>query len=189
MDFDDDKPHDECGVIAVMHPGPRSRAGGLLRPVRPATPRPGERRNRHQRRQTAYIYKDMGLVAQVFNEGNLAPLKGHLAIGHNRYSTTGSSTAPNASPYMIETMYGPMGVAHNGNLTNAAAAASASARRGVGLASTTRQRGDHPDAGRAAGDLGSISNQAMKQRSERRTKTGGWRVCSRSCKWPRAPIR
>src|SRR5512146_2351615 len=39
----------------------------------------------------AYIHKAMGLVSQVFNEDNLAPLRGHLAIGHNRYSTSGSS--------------------------------------------------------------------------------------------------
>ena len=63
--------------------------------------------------------KDMGLVAQVFNEANLAPLTGHLAIGHTRYSTTGSSNIRNAQPYLIETMYGPLAVAHNGNLTNA----------------------------------------------------------------------
>lgn len=40
-----------------------------------------------------HLHKDMGLVAQVFNEDNLRPLKGHIAIGHTRYSTTGSSIA------------------------------------------------------------------------------------------------
>jgi amidophosphoribosyltransferase len=79
----------------------------------------------------------MGLVSQVFNEENLRPLKGHLAIGHNRYSTTGSSHIRNVQPYLIETMYGPLGVAHNGNLTNALKLRQSLLRRGVGLSSTT----------------------------------------------------
>jgi amidophosphoribosyltransferase len=48
--------------------------------------------------QTVTVVKDMGLVTQVFDERHLAPLEGHLAIGHNRYSTTGSSTWRNAQP-------------------------------------------------------------------------------------------
>jgi amidophosphoribosyltransferase len=79
----------------------------------------------------------MGLVAQVFNEQNLSPLKGHLAIGHNRYSTTGSSHYRNASPYLIESIDGPLGVAHNGNLTNALNLRQMLLKRGVGLSSTT----------------------------------------------------
>src|SRR5690606_4032914 len=80
---------------------------------------------------------DMGLVAQVFNEDNLRPLKGHLAIGHNRYSTTGSSHVRNVQPYLIDTIYGPLGVAHNGNLTNALELRYRLLERGVGLSSTT----------------------------------------------------
>jgi amidophosphoribosyltransferase len=64
------------------------------------------------------IFKDMGLVSQVFTEGDLATLKGNLAIGHCRYSTTGSSTWVNAQPTLRPTKYGTLALAHNGNLTN-----------------------------------------------------------------------
>jgi amidophosphoribosyltransferase len=60
----------------------------------------------------------MGLVSQVFTEGDLATLKGNLAIGHCRYSTTGSSTWVNAQPTLRPTKYGTLALAHNGNLTN-----------------------------------------------------------------------
>src|SRR5574341_786 len=87
--------------------------------------------------RAAYIHKGMGLVAQVFTEDNLAPLKGHLAIGQNRYSTTGSSHLRNAQPYLIETIYGPLGVGHNGNLTNALTLRHRLLERGVGLTSSS----------------------------------------------------
>lgn len=87
--------------------------------------------------QVAYIHKGMGLVHQVFNEDNLRPLKGHLAIGHNRYSTTGGSHLRNAQPYLIETMHGPLGVGHNGNLTNALRLRQKLLERGVGLISSS----------------------------------------------------
>jgi amidophosphoribosyltransferase len=64
------------------------------------------------------IYKDMGLVSQVFTETDLASLTGDLAIGHCRYSTTGSSTWVNAQPTLRPTKYGTLALAHNGNLTN-----------------------------------------------------------------------
>ncbi|MFA5113653.1 MAG: amidophosphoribosyltransferase [Candidatus Margulisiibacteriota bacterium] len=64
-------------------------------------------------------HKGMGLVNQIFNEKNLSALKGTLAIGHVRYSTTGSSVMENAQPIVIDTRYGPIAVAHNGNLVNA----------------------------------------------------------------------
>ncbi|MDQ7029494.1 MAG: amidophosphoribosyltransferase [Ardenticatenia bacterium] len=86
---------------------------------------------------TAYLHKGMGLVAQVFNEENLRPLRGHMAIGHNRYSTTGASHIRNAQPYLIETLHGPLGVAHNGNLTNALHLRRLVLERGVGLSSTS----------------------------------------------------
>lgn len=60
----------------------------------------------------------MGLVNVVFNEENLNDLKGHLAIGHVRYSTTGSSVIANAQPIVVESPYGPLALAHNGNLIN-----------------------------------------------------------------------
>lgn len=71
------------------------------------------------------VVKDMGLVANVFNEYKLAGLHGHLAIGHTRYSTTGTSTWHNAQPVYRVTSRNPertghleFALAHNGNLTN-----------------------------------------------------------------------
>jgi amidophosphoribosyltransferase len=87
--------------------------------------------------RVANIHKGMGLVAQVFTEENLHPLRGHLAIGHNRYSTSGSSKLRNAQPYLIETALGPLGVAHNGNLTNSPLLRRDLLQRGVGLASSS----------------------------------------------------
>ncbi len=66
------------------------------------------------------VYKDMGLVSQVFDETSLSSLTGHLAIGHTRYSTTGSSTWENAQPTLGDTSVGTVALAHNGNLTNSA---------------------------------------------------------------------
>ncbi|HDH03861.1 MAG TPA: amidophosphoribosyltransferase [Actinobacteria bacterium] len=85
----------------------------------------------------ASLHKGMGLVAQVFAEENLADLRGHLAIGQTRYSTTGSSHLANAQPYLIETMHGPLGVGHNGNLTNAEKLRDRLLDRGVGLSSSS----------------------------------------------------
>jgi len=65
-----------------------------------------------------YIHKDMGLVDDVFNEENLIRLKGHLAIGHTRYSTTGSSLVKNAQPLFIDSYGGALAIGHNGNLVN-----------------------------------------------------------------------
>ncbi len=64
------------------------------------------------------FHKDMGLVSQVFKEETLEELKGNLAIGHTRYSTTGSSLKVNAQPAIVETSLGPVALAHNGNLVN-----------------------------------------------------------------------
>jgi amidophosphoribosyltransferase len=66
------------------------------------------------------VYKGMGLVAQVFKRQNiLENLKGSCAVGHNRYSTSGSSTIENAQPILINSRAGQIAGAHNGNLTNA----------------------------------------------------------------------
>jgi amidophosphoribosyltransferase len=137
VSFEDDRPHEECGIFGIYAPGrdvARLAFFGLY-----------ALQHRGQESagiatcdgRSAYIHKDMGLISQVFNEDNLRPLKGHLAIGHNRYSTTGSSNFRNAAPYLIETIYGPLGVAHNGNLTNALHLRYQLLERGVGLSSTT----------------------------------------------------
>src|SRR5881397_1383980 len=65
------------------------------------------------------VYKDMGLVAQVFSEATLATLGGHLGIGHTRYSTTGGNRWENAQPAFKPTAAGGgVALGHNGNLTN-----------------------------------------------------------------------
>jgi len=66
-----------------------------------------------------FVYKDMGLVSKVFKEKHLKNLIGNRAIGHVRYSTTGSSLLVNAQPLVINYHFGTMVIAHNGNLTNA----------------------------------------------------------------------
>jgi amidophosphoribosyltransferase len=63
--------------------------------------------------------KGMGLVADVFNEQSLAALHGNLAVGHVRYSTTGSSMLKNAQPFLVSHAGMALAIAHNGNLTNA----------------------------------------------------------------------
>lgn len=63
-------------------------------------------------------HKGMGLVGDVFDIESLKKLKGHLAIGHVRYSTTGSSTVKNVQPLLINHKNGFIAVAHNGNITN-----------------------------------------------------------------------
>lgn len=66
------------------------------------------------------IHRGMGLVSQVFSERELRQLKGNRAIGHVRYSTTGSSTLKNAQPLVVDCGRGQLAIAHNGNLINAA---------------------------------------------------------------------
>ncbi len=63
-----------------------------------------------------YLEKSLGLVAEIFNEKVIKKLPGHIAIGHNRYSTTGSSTLENVQPLMATYSLGSIAIAHNGNL-------------------------------------------------------------------------
>jgi amidophosphoribosyltransferase len=65
-----------------------------------------------------YIHTDMGLVSHVFTENDLQRLKGNIAIGHNRYSTTGSSVICNAQPVLVGTTEFGLALGHNGNITN-----------------------------------------------------------------------
>jgi amidophosphoribosyltransferase len=64
------------------------------------------------------FHKGMGLVNQVFDEATLCTLKGNVSMGHVRYSTTGFSIIENAQPIVIDTRYGRVALAHNGNLVN-----------------------------------------------------------------------
>jgi len=133
----DDHPHDECGIFGIYAPG-RDVARMAFFALYALQHRGQESAGiATSDGRSAYIHKDMGLIAQVFNEDNMRPLQGHMAIAHNRYSTTGSSHFKNAQPYLIETIYGPLGVAHNGNLTNALHLRHQLLKRGVGLSSTT----------------------------------------------------
>jgi amidophosphoribosyltransferase len=115
----DDAPHEECGVFGVYAPGTdvaRLTYFGLYA-------------LQHRGQESAGImvsngkrlkwYKEMGLVNQVFDERVLSQLQGHIAIGHTRYSTTGSSVLRNAQPLHCAWGSGTVGVAHNGNLINA----------------------------------------------------------------------
>jgi len=132
-----DRPREACGVFGIYGPGrdvARLTFFGLYALQHRGQESAGIATSDGR---AAYLHKGMGLVAQVFDEDNLAPLQGHLAIGHTRYSTTGSSHIRNSQPYVIETLYGPLGVAHNGNLTNALDLRRALLERGVGLSSTT----------------------------------------------------
>jgi amidophosphoribosyltransferase len=115
-----DHPNDECGVFGIHAPGldvARLAYFGLFA-------------LQHRGQESAGIsvadvdsiatYKEMGLVSQVFHEEVLSGMRGHAAIGHTRYSTTGSSVLRNAQPIQVDSVYGPIAVAHNGNLLNAA---------------------------------------------------------------------
>ena len=68
---------------------------------------------------TARSHRGMGLVSETFNESALNALPGDVAVGHTRYSTTGSTVLANAQPCYANTRCGPLALAHNGNLTNA----------------------------------------------------------------------
>ena len=115
---EDKGPQDACGVFGVWAPGEevaKLAFYGLYALQHRGTESAGIATSDGER---ILIFKDMGLVSQVFTEGDLATLKGNLAIGHCRYSTTGSSTWVNAQPTLRPTKYGTLALAHNGNLTN-----------------------------------------------------------------------
>lgn len=132
-----DKPKEACGVFGICYPG--EDVARLSYFALYALQHRGQESAgiAVADGQTAHLHKGMGLVAQVFTEENLHPLQGYLAIAHNRYSTTGGPTLRNAQPYLIETMLGPLGVAHNGNLVNAPLLRRDLLQRGVGLTSSS----------------------------------------------------
>ncbi|MDI6731497.1 MAG: amidophosphoribosyltransferase [Candidatus Margulisbacteria bacterium] len=82
-------------------------------------------------------HKGMGLVNQVFDEKTLQGLAGNIALGHVRYSTTGSSIIENAQPIVIDTRYGTIALAHNGNLVNTADLRSELKQRGISFRGTS----------------------------------------------------
>ncbi len=118
LDPQDRAPQDACGVFGVWAPG--EEVAKLTYYGLYALQHRGQESagiavsNGHQ----ILVYKDMGLVSQVFDESTLAALKGHVAVGHARYSTTGASTWHNAQPTFRPTADGSIALGHNGNLTN-----------------------------------------------------------------------
>jgi amidophosphoribosyltransferase len=83
------------------------------------------------------VLRDLGLVAQVFNEQNVHALTGQLAIGHNRYSTTGSAHWANSQPILQHGSARTVALGHNGNLVNASELREELAARGVKLSSSS----------------------------------------------------
>jgi amidophosphoribosyltransferase len=116
--MEDDKLHDECGVVGVYgHPEAAKLAYlGLY-----ALQHRGQESTGIVASDGSDIHAEIGMgrVNDFFNETRLAALQGHLAIGHNRYSTTGSSTLRNAQPLLVDYARGSLAIAHNGNLINA----------------------------------------------------------------------
>ncbi len=129
--------HEECGVFGIYSPKPD--AARLTYFAIYALQHRGQEGagivscDGH----TAHVHKGMGLVSQVFNEENLSHLLGHLAIGHTRYSTTGSVKLRNTQPYILETLNGPLAIGHNGNLINAPQLRRELLEDGVGLSTST----------------------------------------------------
>jgi len=132
-----DRPREACGIVGIFAPNEdvaRMAFFGLFA-------------LQHRGQEAAGIavsdgkvmrlHKDVGLVSQVFREQHLAELRGHYAIGHTRYSTTGSPSIRNAQPFMIETIHGPVALAHNGNLVNAAELRAELLAAGIGLSSSS----------------------------------------------------
>lgn len=113
-----DKYHEECGVCGIF--GHEEAATlvylGLYALQHRGQEGAGISSSDGRHMQTE---KGMGLVADVFNEKKLKRLPGHIAIGHNRYSTTGSSTIKNVQPIVANFSMGTIAIAHNGNLVNA----------------------------------------------------------------------
>ena len=132
-----DKPHEECGIVGIYAPG-REVARRTFFALYALQHRGQEAAGIVTcDGSMAHIHKGMGLVSQVFNEDNLRHLQGHMAIGHNRYSTTGAPKLRNTQPYILETMNGPLAIGHNGNLINAPALRRELLERGVGLQTST----------------------------------------------------
>lgn len=114
----DDKGQDECGVFGVWAPGEdvaHLTYFGLYALQHRGQESAGIATSNGEQ---ILVYKDMGLVSQVFNEDHLRPLTGHIAVGHVRYATTGKSAWTNAQPTLGPTPFGTIALGHNGNLVN-----------------------------------------------------------------------
>lgn len=116
--FEDDHPHDHCGVFGVWAPG--EDASRLTYFSLYALQHRGQQSAgiATSNGEQILVYKDQGLVNQVFSEQSLRSLNGHIALGHVRYATTGADTWRNAQPTLGPTPHGTVALCHNGNLTN-----------------------------------------------------------------------
>lgn len=114
-----DHPNEECGVIGVFTPeGEASRLAffGLFALQHRGQESAGIAAANGE---NVVVHADMGLVTQIFREPDFYPLVGDMAIGHTRYSTSGSSEVCNAQPLLVEGEHGQLAVANNGNIINA----------------------------------------------------------------------
>ena len=113
-----DKPKEECAIVGVYnHP----KAAYFTYLGLYALQHRGQESSGIVSNYQGKFYKhvDVGLVADVFSDiHNLEKLKGNMAIGHNRYSTTGSTQPINAQPLVVSSRHGPMAISHNGNFVN-----------------------------------------------------------------------
>ena len=135
---DSDAPHEECGVFGVSTPHGEGVAQTVFF---------GLFALQHRGQEAAGIavsdgsrvrlHKDTGLVANVFTQATMNTLAGYHGIGHTRYSTTGANAQRNHQPFLVETMHGPLALAHNGNLVNAPALRDELLTRGFGLTATS----------------------------------------------------
>jgi len=114
-----DHPNEECGVIGVFTPeGEASRLAffGLFALQHRGQESAGIAAANGE---NVVVHADMGLVTQIFREPDFYPLIGDMAIGHTRYSTSGSSELCNAQPLLVDGQHGQLAVANNGNIINA----------------------------------------------------------------------
>ena len=117
--FPFDHPREECGIVGVYIPGAEASRVAFF----------GLFALQHRGQESAGIaaadgrninvHTDMGLVTQIFRERDFFPLSGEFAIGHTRYSTTGTSQLCNAQPLVVQGIAGKLALAHNGNIINA----------------------------------------------------------------------
>ncbi len=137
MEIKKDSPKEECGVLGIFAPGEdvaRMAFFGLFALQHRGQEAAGLAVSDGQ---VIRLQKDVGLVSQVFDPQTISKMEGNYAIGHTRYSTTGSPSARNAQPFMIDTQYGTISLAHNGNLLNAAELRTKLMQQGVGMSSTS----------------------------------------------------
>ena len=114
-----DHPNEECGVIGLFAPeGEASRLAffGLFALQHRGQESAGIAAANGE---NVVVHTDMGLVTQIFREPDFYPLAGDMAIGHTRYSTSGSSELCNAQPLLVDGEHGQLAVANNGNIINA----------------------------------------------------------------------